>query len=192
MLVKLLPDEKEILEQNRFLLQMREEEPDDDYWQRTKLISTLDDVFLPYDKWFNSFSNKDKKKYFKVPETFDDSMGIYIVDGDPEGYLKRLATLKAVDSLYLNSKFYHRRYGVCDNYSQAIEKYKELVNDGVIDKDENIVIMLVPLFRERQSQFGWRWKKWGRYVGIQERKHEYLYDEKNIELVFSFEIFVMR
>lgn len=35
---------------------------------------------------------------------------------------------------------------------------------------------------------GWRWHKWGPYIGTQEPKAEYLYDEPTITLIYTYTI----
>lgn len=76
--------------------------------------------------------------------------------------------------------------GVCDDYHQIMEKYKEILNNP----QKNFVIGLSTVKRENQSEDGgWRWHKWGEYIGTQNPKHEYLYDDIHIDKVFCFHIY---
>ena len=76
-------------------------------------------------------------------------------------------------------------YGVCDNHEQVLEAVPELN-----DPNRNFVLMLTPVKRENQPESGgWRWHKWGDYIGTQEPRHEYLYDEKHIDMVFVYHIY---
>ncbi len=78
------------------------------------------------------------------------------------------------------------QYGVCDNYTQVLNKYSEYVNNP----NRKFVIGLTPVVREDQeSSGGWRWEKWGEYIGDFVPQADYLYDEPEIELVYTFQIF---
>ena len=76
--------------------------------------------------------------------------------------------------------------GVCDNYQQVLNKYSEYVNDP----NRKFVIGLTPVVRENQeSSGGWRWEKWGEYIGDFIPQCDYLYDEPEIEIIYTFQIF---
>lgn len=76
-------------------------------------------------------------------------------------------------------------YGVCDNYQQILKHYKEIINDP----HKHYTIGLTPVTKEDQSpNGGWRWHKWGPYIGTQKPKTEYLYDEPTITLIYTYEI----
>lgn len=73
-------------------------------------------------------------------------------------------------------------YIVCDNVQQAREYWVSQLEDPT----EKYTMCVVPLYREEQSERGgWRWHKWGEYVGKQNSTHEYLYDDKHIDLVYT-------
>ena len=77
-------------------------------------------------------------------------------------------------------------HGVCDTYEQVLEKYKEMLNDP----NKNYVIGLSTVKREAQSsEGGWRWHKWGEYIGNQNPQHEYLYDDTHIDIVYCYHIY---
>ena len=77
-------------------------------------------------------------------------------------------------------------YGVCDNYEQVLERYKDILNNT----DKNYVVGMCTVDRCRQSsEGGWRWHKWGEYIGTQNPKHEYLYDDTHIDRVYCFHIY---
>lgn len=76
-------------------------------------------------------------------------------------------------------------YGVCDDYQQVIDQCPELQ-----DPNRRFVICVTPIVRAEQSPTGgWRWHKWGPYIGKHEPQYEYLYDEKGIEKVFVYHIY---
>lgn len=75
-------------------------------------------------------------------------------------------------------------YGVCD----SIEQFKEHFADELREAVAHYVVFLTPVRREDQSpEGGWRWHKWGPYIGKYIPQHEYLYDE-NIDEVYVFRI----
>lgn len=75
-------------------------------------------------------------------------------------------------------------YGVCDNPEQVYIRYKFLEKEL-----EEYCIFLTPIFKEHQpSEGGWRWEKWGQYIGNKESKADYLYDEPDIDVVFVFSV----
>jgi hypothetical protein len=77
-------------------------------------------------------------------------------------------------------------YGVCDNHEQILEQNPELS-----DPSRQFVITLTPVVKANQSpDSGWRWHKWGEYIGTQNRSGcEYLYDEPEIEQVFCYHVY---
>lgn len=80
---------------------------------------------------------------------------------------------------------YFGKYGVCDNYKQIIDKCQELNNP-----ERTFIICLTPVRKENQSpDGGWRWHKWGDYIGDKKPKCEYLYDEPEIDLIYCYHIY---
>lgn len=76
-------------------------------------------------------------------------------------------------------------YGVCDSYQQVMEMYPELITDA----DHKYVILLSSVYKSDQpSEGGWRWHKWGPYIGTQNSTCEYLYDEPDVEKVYCYKI----
>lgn len=76
-------------------------------------------------------------------------------------------------------------YGVCDTPEQMLEYYKEVL----ADPDRNFSVCFHLICREDQSpDGGWRWHKWGPYIGEQNPKCEYLYDEPDIDEIYVFHV----
>lgn len=82
----------------------------------------------------------------------------------------------------------HNTYGVCDNAEQILNKWPHL------DKDKNRhFITMTPIYRKGQPENdGWRWHKWGEYIGDFEPQCEYLYDEEGIDVVYVFHIYTLK
>lgn len=70
---------------------------------------------------------------------------------------------------------------VDDSPEAFIEKYHD-----VLMKDERtFAVFFAPIVRADQDPSGgWRWHKWGEYLGAHDPQHEYLYDEEDIEQVY--------
>ena len=107
--------------------------------------------------------------------------GVYRHDGyayNFEGFLEEKCNVNIINNWVTN--------GVCDNYEQILEKHKDLLN--AVDK--NYVVGLSTVKREAQSsEGGWRWHKWGEYIGNQNPQHEYLYDDTHIDKVYCYHIY---
>lgn len=81
---------------------------------------------------------------------------------------------------------YFGPYGVCDNVQQILDQCPELE----ASTDRQFLITVTPIVRANQEpQGGWRWHKWGEYIGEHNPQHEYLYDEKDIDQVLVFHIY---
>lgn len=77
-------------------------------------------------------------------------------------------------------------YGVCDNYQQILDKCPML--GSLVDRSFTITLTQVRK-SDQPAEGGWRWHKWGTYIGTHEIQHEYLYDEKGIESVYVYHIY---
>lgn len=75
-------------------------------------------------------------------------------------------------------------HGVCDSWEQIIQTWPRLLSDP-----RPFIIGIAPVYREHQSERqGWRWEKWGKYIGTQRSVADYLYDEPEIDVVHVFHI----
>lgn len=76
-------------------------------------------------------------------------------------------------------------YGVCDNHEQILARCPTLTEPG-----REFFIQLTPVLKANQHPSGgWRWHKWGPYIGVHEPTCEYLYDEPVIEQVYCYQIY---
>lgn len=76
-------------------------------------------------------------------------------------------------------------YGVVDHFSQLPLRRLE-------EDPRNLIVLTSSHRRDRQPESGgWRWHKWGPYLGVfreQVDDHEYLYDTPDVVEVFSYRI----
>ncbi len=79
-------------------------------------------------------------------------------------------------------------YGVCDFYDQILAKWP------IIEESERkFIITLAPVRRVEQPETGgWRWHKWGMYIGLQKVDSEYIYDCKDVSVVYCFRIYEIK
>lgn len=78
-------------------------------------------------------------------------------------------------------------YGVCDDPNQLMS---HPVFSWAQSSDLKIVFGVYPIRKSDQPpQCGWRWEKWGEYIGVRERRADYLYDEPEIDVVWVFQAY---
>lgn len=87
-------------------------------------------------------------------------------------------TLTTTDEDYFGS------YGVCDNYQQVLDKCPMLSTS----KREFVLFLTAVCKADQYQEGGWRWHKWGEYIGTHTPTCEYLYDEPLIDIVYVYHI----
>lgn len=81
---------------------------------------------------------------------------------------------------------YFNCYGVCDTVEQFLSRYKK----GLSESERKFVIGFTEVVKSEQPERGgWRWHKWGPYIGDKTSHYEYLYDEPDIESVFCYHVY---
>jgi hypothetical protein len=76
-------------------------------------------------------------------------------------------------------------YGVCDRIDNLLEFIPELTST-----EREFVVLLHKITKSDQpNEGGWRWHKWGDYIGTQTPTTEYIYDEPEIEVVYCYHIY---
>jgi hypothetical protein len=77
------------------------------------------------------------------------------------------------------------KYGVCDYPEQVFEKYPHFRDDDI-----KRIVTCVEVRRENEVAVGgWRYHKWGKYIGKQRPQSEYLYHDTHIDAVWTFHIY---
>ena len=90
-----------------------------------------------------------------------------------------------------NSQKWVTQYGVADNIEQIKKLYRKQIND----KKNKFAIALTPVWQDKENKGkggGWRWHKWGEYIGNLKHECEYLDDEEfgdDFKYVICFTLF---
>ena len=76
---------------------------------------------------------------------------------------------------------YPTSYYVDDSPEDFIRKYRD-----ILEAHENkLAVFFTPIRKEDQDpKGGWRWHKWGEYIGEKTPEMEYIYDEPKISIVY--------
>lgn len=90
---------------------------------------------------------------------------------------------------------YHKaQYGVADSIDQINEYFKEEIED----LERKYFITVTPVFQEKENKGqggGWRWHKWGKYIGNLNPQCEYLDDEdfgEDFQYVICFHLYEVK
>lgn len=78
-------------------------------------------------------------------------------------------------------------YGVCDSPEQFMELIGKHL-DAI--EDQEFVVSFVKLCKaDEPPDGGWRWHKWGPYIGTQKQRCEYLAHEPEVEVVYTYHFY---
>ena len=75
----------------------------------------------------------------------------------------------------------HKNHIVSDGVADNIEQIKSYYKNQVKSKKDKFIIVLTPVWQELENKGkggGWRWHKWGKYIGVLDKQCEYLDDEE--------------
>jgi hypothetical protein len=76
-------------------------------------------------------------------------------------------------------------YGVADSIEQFLERFGAIITAS----PRSYAVGFTEVRRaDQEPRGGWRWHKWGEYIGKHEPQYEYLYDEPLIESVVTFSV----
>lgn len=77
-----------------------------------------------------------------------------------------------------------RASGLADNEDQVLARFKHLENHK-----GKFVIEMHPVLRKNEPELhGFRFHKWGEYIGDFDINREYLYDQKDMDVIYVFSI----
>lgn len=79
-------------------------------------------------------------------------------------------------------------YGVCDSPNQLVSAAPWLSTSPT-----KYVVSFVKIEKALEPKSGgWRWHKWGSYIGNQDPQCEYLADEPTIDVVYTYHIYEVK
>jgi len=111
--------------------------------------------------------------------------GIYIGDLNLDHRIDTNALCVHEEQHFQREEELRLNYGVCDDIEQVLNHYRDLL-------DRHDLYFCISFYRlERDTeppQNGWRWEKWGPYIGKQQPQRRYLFDEPLIESVYVFQL----
>lgn len=100
-------------------------------------------------------------------------------------YRRGVESLLSVNPDHSYGDDYRSGYGLADNVEQVLEHYKHLK-----DSQEQFVIFMTPMYRKDQSEWGgFRFHKWGEYIGTHDLNYEYLYDQTDIDVIYVYHVY---
>lgn len=112
----------------------------------------------------------------------------------PEEEFVELQNLSWDDRYKIFPNYEKVTYGVADNIDQIKEYYKQEVSDTT----KKYTISLTAVFQDRSNigkGGGWRWHKWGKYIGELNPQYEYLDDEdfgEDFNYVIVFQLYMIK
>jgi hypothetical protein len=86
------------------------------------------------------------------------------------------------------------QYGVADSVDQLKEYFKEEMEDP----NRKFFLTMTPVYQDKENKGkggGWRWHKWGTYIGKLNPQHEYLDDEdfgNDFQYVICFHLYELK
>lgn len=83
-------------------------------------------------------------------------------------------------------------YGVCHDYgvTDSPEQFMQRYGEMLLSSPDRFVVSFCKVEKAAQPHWGgWRWEKWGPYIGTQRSVAEYLYDEPDIDYVYTFHVY---
>lgn len=124
-----------------------------------------------------------------TPDTITNFDGIYCRH-PLELYLPYSNYKTREDSQFWLEDKYDRFFsGVCDNASQALEYLENLEKELNTDFGDCVLEMSLIYKAYQPKENGWRWHKWGPYIGIKNPQYEYIADEdESIKAVWCFQL----
>lgn len=127
-------------------------------------------IDIPKSKW------RREKQLRKI--TYNDMRELFIRDSDDELPLSEVRAIRK----RCEKTFLIQSYGVADSIKQIKQTYKCLEQT-----DRQFVCFVTPMYREHQSDSGgFRFHKFGPYIGRHNITCEYLYDQTDIDVVYLY------
>lgn len=142
-----------------------------------------------------------------------DTTGIYLEALNARHHIERLTDYTTVNPMGDKYLYTANLYGVADNATQVIRHLENSVKTYLFRNDleddfwlgralvkmielypeYKLVLLMTPHVNTKDCSWGgWRWHKWGEYIGLHEPQHEYLSYEKGIDYVLSYDLEIVK
>ena len=180
-LIKLEMPENLLKKYNDTVIRLKKEHPDFSF----DPVENASDLFWPYVDVLNECTDYVPD----VPDTITNFDGIYC--NHPLDLYLPYSNYKTRENnhFWIEDKYGCSFSGVCDNASQALEYFENLEKELNTDFGDCVIEMSL-ISKEHQPKYeGWRWHKWGPYIGIKNPQCEYIVDEdESIKAVWCFQL----
>ena len=142
-----------------------------------------------------------------------DTTGIYMEALNARHHIERLTDYTTVNPMGDKCLYTANLYGVADNATQVIRHLENSVKTYLFGNDleddfwlgralvkmielypeYKLVLLMTPHVNTKDCSWGgWRWHKWGEYIGVHEPQHEYLSCEQGIDYVLSYDLEIVK
>ena len=142
-----------------------------------------------------------------------DTTGIYLEFLNARHHIERLTDYETVNPMGNKYLYSVNLYGVADNATQVIRHLEQSLKDYFFGNDleeefylgkslvkfielypeYKLVLLMTPHVNTKDCSWGgWRWHKWGEYIGVHEPQHEYLSCEQGIDYVLSYDLEIVK
>jgi hypothetical protein len=142
-----------------------------------------------------------------------DTTGIYLEFLNARHHIERLTDYETVNPMGNKYLYIVNQYGVADNATQVMRRLEQSLKDYLFGNnlDEEyylglslvrfmelypeyrLVLLMTPHVNTKDYSWGgWRWHKWGEYIGVHEPQHEYLSYEQGIDYVLSYDLEIVK
>lgn len=142
-----------------------------------------------------------------------DTTGIYLEALNARHHIERLTDYTTVNPMGDKYLYTANLYGVADNATQVMRRLENSLKsyffgNSLDDEfylglslvklienypDYKLVLLMTPHVNTKDCSWGgWRWHKWGEYIGVHEPQHEYLSYEKGIDYVLSYSLEIVK
>ena len=142
-----------------------------------------------------------------------DTTGIYMEALNARHHIERLTDYTTVNPMGDKYLYSVHDYGVADNATQVIRHLENSLKSYFLGNDLDdgfylgkcfvkmierypeykLVLLMTPHVNTKDCSWsGWRWHKWGEYIGVHEPQHEYLSYEKGIDYVLSYSLEIVK
>lgn len=88
----------------------------------------------------------------------------------------------------------YNRLMPANGVADSPEQVDALIGDFLRTKEEHFVVILTPIYKNPAAAGtygGWRWSRWGQYIGTQDPKTDYLDDDPVIDMVYVFQTWMI-